>query len=27
MNAVRITIGTKEQNDRLFEVLREVLDE
>ena len=27
MNAVRITIGTKEQNDRLFEVLRKVLDE
>jgi len=27
MNAVRITIVTKEQNDRLFEVLREVLDE
>ena len=27
MNAVRITIGTKEQNDRLFEVLRRVLDE
>jgi len=27
MNAVRITIGTQEQNDRLFEVLREVLDE
>jgi len=25
MNAVRITIGTKEQNDRLFEVLRKVL--
>ena len=25
MNAVRITIGTKEQNDRLFEVLRRVL--
>jgi len=25
MNAVRITIGTKEQNDRLFEVLRSVL--
>lgn len=27
MNAVRITIGTKEQNDRLFEVMREVLSE
>jgi len=27
MNAVRITIGTKEQNDRLFAVLRKVLDE
>jgi len=27
MNAVRITIGTEEQNDRLFEVLREVLNE
>jgi histidinol-phosphate aminotransferase len=27
MNAVRITIGTKEQNDRLFEVMRKVLDE
>ena len=27
LNAVRITIGTKEQNDRLFEVLRRVLDE
>lgn len=25
MNAVRITIGTKEQNDRLFEVLHKVL--
>ena len=25
MNAVRITIGTKEQNDRLFSVLRKVL--
>lgn len=25
MNAVRITIGTKEQNDRLFEVMRKVL--
>jgi histidinol-phosphate aminotransferase len=25
MNAVRITIGTKEQNDRLFEVLKKVL--
>jgi len=25
MNAVRITIGTKEQNDRLFEVLRRVI--
>ena len=25
MNAVRITIGTKEQNDRLFQVLRKVL--
>ncbi len=25
MNAVRITIGTKEQNDRLFEVFRSVL--
>ena len=25
MNAVRITVGTKEQNDRLFEVLRRVL--
>ena len=25
MNAVRITIGTKEQNDRLFEVLRSIL--
>lgn len=25
MNAVRITIGTKEQNDRLFEILRKVL--
>ena len=25
MNAVRITIGTKEQNDRLFEVLRRIL--
>ena len=27
MNAVRITIGTKEQNDRLFEVMRRILDE
>ncbi len=27
MNAVRITIGTAEQNDRLFEVMRKVLDE
>ena len=27
MNAVRITIGTKEQNDRLFEVLRSLLNE
>jgi histidinol-phosphate aminotransferase len=27
MNAIRITIGTKEQNDRLFEVMRKVLDE
>jgi len=26
MNAVRITIGTKEQNDRLFFELSEVLD-
>ena len=25
MNAVRITIGTKEQNDRLFEIFRKVL--
>jgi len=25
MNAVRITIGTKEQNDRLFEVLKKVI--
>ncbi|CAA6813197.1 MAG: Biosynthetic Aromatic amino acid aminotransferase beta (EC @ Histidinol-phosphate aminotransferase (EC [uncultured Sulfurovum sp.] len=25
MNAIRITIGTKEQNDRLFKVLRKVL--
>ena len=27
MNAVRITIGTKAQNDRLFEVMKKVLDE
>ena len=27
MNAVRITIGTKAQNDRLFEVMRKVLNE
>jgi histidinol-phosphate aminotransferase len=27
MNAVRITIGTEKQNNRLFEVMRKVLDE